>query len=143
MSWQDYALEAPAGVLSSWKWLLQDKSYSVHAMSPFGDLVLEDDRGRTYFLDLIRGELKTVDAIREEWFMPELAMTLQNAQVRLKKGQCYAFKIPPVLSGKIEPGNVEPMDAAVYHHVVAQIHEQVRNLPPGTPITGFKLEPPP
>jgi hypothetical protein len=142
MSWHDYALDAP-DVLSSWKWLLGDKSYTIQSMTPFGDLLLVDGRGDLHFLDIIRGECKPVDDIREEWFMPDLAMALQNKNVRLKRGQCYAFKTPPVLSGRIEPANVEPMDAEVYHHIVSQIHEQVRKLPPGTKITGFKLEPPP
>ena len=53
--------------------------------------------------------------------------------------QCYAFKIAPILGGKIEVDNVEVMDLSVWLHMIGQVHFQVKDLPEGTEINGFKI----
>ena len=58
----------------------------------------------------------------------------------LGKNQCYGYKIPPVLGGKIEVSNIEPTDIGVHQGILSQIHEQTRNLPEGTKINRVLID---
>jgi len=64
---------------------------------------------------------------------------LMQAGMRLEAGQIYRFKVPPVLGGQYALENVEVTDIAVHFSIAGQVHEKVRNLPPGTPIDGFTI----
>ena len=55
-------------------------------------------------------------------------------------GQCYSYKLPPILNGPIEPSNIEPADLPVHFSLLGQIHRQVKDLPEGTPIHEFKID---
>jgi hypothetical protein len=57
----------------------------------------------------------------------------------LAAGQCYSYKIPPLLGGSFESANVEAMSAMVHFSIMGQIHEQTRHLPPGTKIGRVKI----
>jgi hypothetical protein len=133
-------------LLSYWHWMLK-KDYHPIVMTAFGDWFLLDSDGSVVFLDLVAGTLsKVADSgnefrqamIRpeklEEWFMADLVQALLDAGVVLGKDQCYGYKVPPVLGGKLEAGNIEPTDIAVHQGILSQIHEQTRNLPDGTRI---------
>ncbi len=54
--------------------------------------------------------------------------------------QVYGFKIAPVLGGQVAVSNVEVIDFVVSINILGQLHKQVRNLPPGTPITGVTID---
>jgi hypothetical protein len=71
--------------------------------------------------------------------LPGLIVELRKAGKTLGPGQVYSFKNPPVLGGEYEVDNFEPMDIEVHFSIFGQIHRQVKDLPPGTPITGMKL----
>ena len=139
-------------LLSDWRWLIDD-AYSPLLMTAFGDLFLKSETGGVYFLDLVSGEFNRVAAtvnefetlLRnpekvEEWLMPDLVMSLREQGMTLEDRECYGYKIPPVLGGEISVENVEPSDLAVYFSILGQIHHQVHDLPPGTPITGFTVD---
>lgn len=53
--------------------------------------------------------------------------------------QCIGYKIPLFLGGKDSIENIHLTDLDVYISVCGQLESQARNLPPGTPIKGFKL----
>ena len=69
-----------------------------------------------------------------------VVQSLLDAGMVLEKNQCYGYKIPPVLGGKIEVANIEPTDIAVHQGLLSQIHEQNRNLPEGTKISKFVVD---
>jgi hypothetical protein len=52
--------------------------------------------------------------------------------------QCYSYKLLPVLGGEMRAENVEIMDVDVGISITCQIHRQVKDLPEGTAIKGFK-----
>ena len=96
-------------LLSYWRWLLQ-KDYHPIVMTAFGDWFLLDDDGSVHFLDLVAGKLsKAADTGEEfkqvmgrpekldEWFMADLVQALLDAGIVLGPGQCYGYKIPPVV----------------------------------------------
>jgi type VI secretion system (T6SS) immunity protein Tdi1 len=52
----------------------------------------------------------------------------------LAEGQCYGYKIPPILGGQYEVSNVEPTDLSVHYAFLADIYRQTKDVPDGTPI---------
>ena len=53
--------------------------------------------------------------------------------------QCVGYRIPLFLGGKDQLANLEICDIGVYWEITAQLLDQTRGLPPGTPIRGVKL----
>jgi hypothetical protein len=73
----------------------------------------------------------------EVWFLPQLVGDLIVSGKRLAPGQCYSYKVPPMLSGKMELDNFEPTDLLVHCSMFAQIGRQIQHLPEGTKIDRF------
>ena len=139
-------------LLEDWMWLLQ-KPYTLIAMNNFGDMFLRDESGRIVFLELASGEVTNVAGSTVEfqrlaaekenqrcWFMTTLLSDLERAGMTLADGQCFSYKTPLVLGGEVELPNIEVGDIYVYASLMGQIHQQVKNLPPGTKITAFKIK---
>jgi hypothetical protein len=72
-------------------------------------------------------------------FNPNIVALLEARSEHLTPGQCYSYKIPPVLGGSFESTNVQAISAIVHFTIMGQLHEQTRNLPPGTKISHFKI----
>jgi len=53
--------------------------------------------------------------------------------------ECVGYKKPLALGGKDEVANMEITDMEVHWSVLGQINAQVRNLPPGTRISGIRI----
>lgn len=139
-------------LLSYWRWLLQ-KDYHPIVMTAFGDWFLLDDDGSVHFLDLVAGKLskaaETGDEFKQvmgrpekldEWFMAGLVESLLDNGIALELGQCYGYKLPPIVGGQLEVENIEPTDIVIHQSLLSQIHEQTRNLPEGTKISRFLVD---
>ena len=138
-------------LLEDWMWLLK-KPFKLIAMTNFADMFLQDESGHIHFLDLVAGELKRVadsptdlqqlvaqTENRRRWFLTDLLTEIERAGFSLSAGQCFGFKTPPTLGGKIELSNVEIVPLEVHVSLMGQIHQQVKNHPPGTRIKGFQI----
>ena len=55
--------------------------------------------------------------------------------------QVLSFKVAPVLGAAISVENIEVMDFEAIVHLTGQLHQQVRDMPPGARITGFPIAP--
>jgi hypothetical protein len=141
-------------LLGDWRWLV-GPSLSPVVITALGDLFLRGEDGSIHWLDTVAGRLTKVAADAEEfkalmvqpehldeWFMPQLVGDLKEAGVSLGTGQCYSYKVPPVLSGPIDPSNIEPADLLIHFSLMGQIHRQVKDLPEGTPIHEFNVKEP-
>ena len=141
-------------LLRDWRWLVGD-SMRLLIVSSLGDMFLADAGGRVFWLDAGAGQLQQVAGSAEEfkrlmqqrenaaqWFIPELVGDLMARGVRLGPGQCYSYKKPPILGGEIEPANFEPANLSVHFSILGQIHQRVKDLPPGTKISDIKIEDP-
>ena len=141
-----------ANLLRDWRWLLGEPM-QLMIVSALGDMFLADAEGRVHWLDTGAGQLQQVAESTEEfkrlmqqrenadqWFIPQLVGDLMTSGVHLAPGQCYSYKKPPILGGKIEPENFEPTDLSVHFSILGQIHRQVKDLPPGTKISNIKIE---
>jgi hypothetical protein len=135
-------------LLDDWRWLIGPSKQPI-LLSAVGDAFVQDETDATiHLLDTAAGSCGLVAADEDEfrallsdsqWVTDHLAVRviadfLTNG-LRLEPGQIYSWKRPPVLGGEYEFDNAHTTDITVHFSVTGQIHEQVRSLPPGTPVT--------
>ena len=68
-----------------------------------------------------------------------LAEAAEAKGLRLQPSEVFDFTKPPFLGGQFEVGDRSPKDFAVAVNIAGQIHDQVRNLPPGTKISNIRI----
>jgi Domain of unknown function (DUF1851) len=136
--------------LDSWSWL-DFSGKSPQFASLYGDIFLESPEG-WWYLDTIEGDLKHVwqtaaemQAVldtpegQDQYLLLPLAEAAERRGLRLAENEVYAFTPPLVLGGQPDAANASALDFVVAVDLAGQIHEQVRNLPPGTPISGITI----
>lgn len=146
-----FASETYSSALASWSWLPVAGKRPVQA-TLFGDVFLQDSDG-FWFLDSVEGSLTRVAATQQElqamlstpegqdrYLMAGLAEAAERKGLKLQPSEVFDFTKPPVLGGQLEVENLLPTDFVVSLNMSGQIHDQVRNLPPGTKISQVKIE---
>jgi hypothetical protein len=138
--------------LEDWAWLPGIESMIPLATSAFGDVFLEGEDA-VWFLDTIEGKLtrewedttslqealNTADG-QARFLLDGLAEAAYARGVRPDPEQVLSFKIAPVLGGAFKPDNIEVTDLVVSLSISGQLHRQVKDLPPGTRISGFTID---
>jgi hypothetical protein len=137
--------------LESWQWVGLDGKRPVLS-SLFGDVFLQAPDGY-WFLDTVEGTLThrwpDRDALQHEldtesgqdqYLLGGLAMAADRSGLTLGEDQVYDFVQPPILGGQFAVENMTTMDFVVALHIAGQLLRQVRELPPGTNITGFTID---
>src|SRR5262249_20111432 len=87
-------------------------------------------------------QLRQQPANAAEWFVPQLVGDILQRGVRLAPGQCFSYKLPPIVGGQMEPTNFEATNLLVHFSILGQINRQAKDLPDGTPIERFNVIPP-
>src|SRR5947209_8081803 len=100
-------------LLADWRWLIGDDVQLV-VVSSLGDLFLRDPQGHILWLEVgaarITQVAESADEFKRlmqqaehanEWFVPQLIGDLIVSGKRLAARQCYSYKVPPLLSGKM------------------------------------------
>lgn len=143
-------------LLAAWAWRLPPE-FSVRLVNRFGDLFLSLPDGSVRMLDVGGGLLERIadswDDFREGLLDPDTAenfllIPLVDAAVQaglhLAPDRCYCFKRPVVLGGEYAPSNVGTISIDEHYAFTGSLHEQLRDLPDGTPIE-FEIvnDPPP
>lgn len=142
-----------AELLSDWRWLIGTTKLPI-LVTAAGDAFVQDTEDNSiHFLDIAAGALKQVAESPDEFggllddrdfvighFSVELIADLRQQGQLLAPGQLYSFKKPPPLGGQYTLDNFESTSIEVHFSLLGQIHEQVRNLPPGTKIKGAQLK---
>jgi hypothetical protein len=139
--------------LDSWAWLDIEGKAPLYA-SLFGDVFMKSDEG-VWFLDSIQGRLTRVWADVAElhtnlstemgqgrYLLAGLALAAERVGKILGPNQVYDLMPPPILGGNFDVEHVTVADFVVTLNIGGQLHEQIRQLPPGTPITGFNVSQP-
>ena len=139
-------------LLASWRWLVGPDAKPL-LLTALGDLFVEQGTGEVFFLDTYEGSLKHVSNSRDDWkralqephnlhawFAPDLVAALRGRGLKLTEGQTYSPIQAPVLGGSMDADNFECVPWRVHFIPMGQIHEQVKDLPPGTPIAGIDLK---
>jgi hypothetical protein len=136
-------------LLSQWQWLLQE-SYDIALVTCIGDVLLKSAKGSFYWLDVGAGDLEkianseselkvkmTVPEDAERWFMALTVYDLIDEQGPLEYGECFGYKVAPVLGGSYDRCNFERI--SLHHHLssLGQIHKRVQDYPNNTPISNL------
>lgn len=119
--------------------------------SQLGDVFLAREDG-VYLLDVLAGTLTRewdgVDAMadalatkagQERYLRRALVEAAFRAGKVPDETQVYDVTPPPVLGGALTVDTIHPADFVVTVNLDGQIHEQVRDLPPGSTISGFTI----
>jgi hypothetical protein len=138
--------------LESWRWIGIEGKTPLFC-SPFGDVFLRAADG-IWWLDTAEGTLTRRWAHSEElkaalrttegqdrFLLAGLAVAAERQGIVPGARQVYGFKIAQVLGGQLNVDNLEVIDFVVGINILGHIHEQVRNLPQGTRISGFSVQP--
>lgn len=150
--WAEYPHDAgPDGAVldalrRTWNWVLPDPVRIV-ARSPFGNFVVVCADGGLWRVSpeglraaKIRDDSNFSAALedkefREDWhFEGVVAAALEHLGAP-GEGQCYAFKIWPVMGGGFTPDNMYIATTTEWVAVSGDVGRQIKDLPPGTKIT--------
>lgn len=147
-----FAAEKYGQALESWAWLPDLAGKTPRLATTFGDVFLEAVDGY-WFLDTIEGTLThrwpnaaalqadvNMSEVQQQLLVVDLASAAAAAGLAPTSDQVLAFKVLPVLGGAIDVANVEVADFVVTMSLTGQIHEQVKDLPPGTGISGISIK---
>ncbi|MGE0640114.1 MAG: T6SS immunity protein Tdi1 domain-containing protein [Thermoanaerobaculia bacterium] len=142
---------AADAVLADWRWAL-DGACTLLGVTRMGDAFVIDPAGRVIFLDTLEGlarevapsvsdfeEILAAGTRDDDWFLPGFVEAMERKGSRLEPGECYSYRLPPVLGGPIEVANLHVMSILVHFSLSGQLHEQLRRLPKGARISGFEL----
>jgi hypothetical protein len=149
---RQFAPDQYAAALESWAWLDHLDGKNVVFASAFGDLFLHGADG-FWFLDTVDGTLSRrwpdaqtlqseidTSAAQAEYLMRDVVEAASQAGLVPEPHQVLAFAVPPVLGGPLTVENLEVADFVVALNIAGQIHEQVKDLPPGTKISGISVD---
>lgn len=138
--------------LVDWARLIGDRDLRPIAASMFGDIFLQGTDG-VWFLDSLEGTLtlqwpdaQTLQGAlntsegQDQYLLGGIAVGAQQRGVVPGPTQVLMFSVHPALGGRISPDNVEAMDYVVASSICGQLRRQLKDLPPGTPITGTSFE---
>ena len=126
-------------LLEEWRWLIGPGKFTLIQATALGDLFLKSDPGDVYFLNTMEGQFTRVAdseddlsrklddrASRDRWLMPHLVELAQLEGITLSAGQCYGWRIPPVMGGEMDETNLESTELVVHHSTLGQLFRQTR-----------------
>lgn len=132
--------------LESWRWL-PIADLTVFAVSAFGEVFFRNESGEVFQIDTIEGLLSKVannatefsellqqEESRDKLLLDGFVIGARRRGLVLEHGECYDFKIAPILGGPMEAEQIEKTSFVVKLDLAGQIHEQVKDLAPGTKI---------
>ena len=135
-----------ANLLSGWADLLP-ASFTVWLVNRFGDAFLIFDDGSVQMLDVGAGVVKRLAESRDDftrqidvddnarnWLLIPLVDRCCASGLTLDKGQCYSYRIPPMLGGHYDLENTVALDLSAHYSVLGDIFSQTKDLPDGTPV---------
>ena len=138
--------QAMSNALTAWEWIgLEGKAPMF--TSAFGNVFFRAVDG-FWFLDRMAGTLtrpwETAGQLQNELDTAEgqsLYLSAGLVWAATERGlvpsetQVYDFAVPPILGGEQDPANVDVTDFTTALDMSGQIHGQLRDVPPGTPIS--------
>lgn len=135
-----------SSLLKEWNWLLPPK-FSVWLFTRAGDLFIKLPDGSIHTLQVGSGELKQVANSREdacvkineaevakEWLMIPVVDQLVASGCVLGIGQCYSYKMLPILGGSYAPEGRALLSLREHFGLWGELHHKVSNLPDGAEI---------
>lgn len=140
-----------AEVLGEWRWLLP-ATYEPKILTKFGDWFFDAQNGRIQFLDLLEGTLNDLCAVCDfqpadpdfiETYKGELSVdwveVCRTRNLMLGPGQCFGWRVHPMLGGRFESANIQVFTLAVYESMLGQSFRQIKGQGKEFKITGFSV----
>lgn len=129
-------------LLKDWAWLLDPARHKLMAVSPFGDILLQDETGAISLLDVNLGVLEpaTISGTDPVELFPmmfdgRIAAGYEKAGLHLTASKCYGYKKQLVAGGSMQPENVYIASTIEYVSFLGDFHNQIKDLPNGTTVT--------
>jgi len=133
-------------LIVDWTWLIGIDKIPI-MVSAIGDMFLQDNDKKIYWLDVGGGtlaqvaegiddfeeKLKNIELVNK-WFMIDLTTQLRSSNKKLTECEVYSYNKLPIIGGDYSIDNFEPTDIEVHFSFAGQIHKQIRDLPDGTKI---------
>jgi len=145
---RNFSQDQFSSALESWDWIEIGEKTPVFT-SPFGDVFFRAADG-FWWLDTVEATLSrpwgTAEELKATLNTPEgqdryllagLAVSAERHGIVPGPEQVYGYKIAPMLGGQTGLSNVQVIDFVVSINILGQLYRQIRDLPPGTRITGF------
>jgi len=150
MNIHDYLIEHDefdwAALLEEWRWLLPAE-FTVRLLTRAGDLFIELPDGSVHLLEVGAGELRRVadchdDArsmlprpeVAHDWLMmPVIDQLVASGRV-LGPGQCYGFRLLPVLGGGYRAQDRVVLPIREHFGACGSLHRQIADLPDGAQV---------
>jgi hypothetical protein len=139
--------------LESWGWLKGLAGMSPALANAFGDLFMEAADGSYAFLSTLDGTLErhwpdaaslqaaiNTRQAQDEFLIVGLVQDASRAGLDPGPQQVLSFKVPPALGGAVAVENLTVEDFVVTVNIAGQIHQQIRELPPGATISGVTID---
>lgn len=141
----DYLID-PSGqnwtdLLSPWSTILPEE-FNLWLVNRMGDAFVVVQDGSVHVLDVGMGVFAPVADNREHfadlvgltenannWLLADLVDKCVAADITLGEGQCYGYKLPPMLGGKYSVDNLVPTNIAAHYSELADLYQQSRSLP--------------
>ena len=133
-------------LLDDWEWAMPEPLRPV-MVTAMGDAFAQGKSGEVYLIDMVEGAITQIaddgDSFRAlltdaqfvtDHLFPSRVVQLRNAGKTLPPQHVYSHTHLLVLGGEDDLENVDVIDASVHISIHGQVHRQVKDLPPGTPI---------
>ena len=145
MNIHDYLIDQTgldwSALLVEWRWLLPPE-FSVWLFTRAGDLLITLPDGSIHLLDVGAGELRRVAAssddacvkiddpkVADDWLMIPVINQLVASGCRLGSGQCYSYRVLPVLGGNYTPEGRVLLPIREHFGAWGSLHRQIATLP--------------
>jgi hypothetical protein len=142
-----------ANALDSWGWIGLEGKTPVFT-SALGDVFFRAADG-FWFLDRLAGTLthpwETAEQLQADldtaegqsrYLSANLVWAAHERGLVLSSTQVYDFAVPPIMGGAQGVENLAVSDFEAAVNIAGQIHDQLRSVPPGTPIRVEIAQPP-
>lgn len=125
-------------IAKDWVWLTDLNEYELLAISPFGDLLLEDKTGVISLLDINFGELEPARTAGRDpvslfpiAFDDKIAADYRKVGLLLSDGTCYGYKRQLVTDATLEAENVYVATLSQYLSFMGSFHDQIKDVVDG------------
>lgn len=133
--------EAIDELATQWGWLVPS-SYRPLLFSSMGDVFYEDANKSIHWLSTESGELRKVASSRQdfetqvgsnvsEWFSAHILNAVLSTGAFLSPGQCFGYKLLPILGGTFTTENIVPLNAREWYGFSGTVHQQIKDVPDG------------
>ena len=134
-------------IRDAWGWIGLDPE-RIEAANSFGNVVVRDRKGAYWRIcpeelscEVIASSGDAYEALWNDeefladWNMDRIVEIAKTAFGTLPDDRCYCLKVPGVVGGKYDGGNIETISRAEAIRVSGDFAEQISDLPDGQEIT--------